>query len=112
MENWKHIGGLLTGIAALMTAAIPIFSYLNDTNKQNAIKINELKELKKQYALINDPDGWVNLRVAPNVTSEVIRKIENGYRVEILDRQGNWAKIKTSIDEIGFVYYNRLNYEN
>ena len=108
MENWKHIGGLLTGIAALITAAIPIFSYLNESGKINAVKINELKEPKKQYALVNDPDGWVNLRVAPNASSGVIRKIENGYRVEILDRQGNWTKVKTSIDEVGFIYYDRL----
>ena len=107
MESWKHIGGLLTGIAALITAAIPIFSYINETSKANVDKINQLTS-HKQFALVNDPDGWVNLRVDPNASSSIIRKIENGYRVEILDRQGNWLKIKTSLDEIGFIYYDRL----
>jgi hypothetical protein len=108
LENWKHVGALLTGIAALITASIPIVSYLNENGKINAVKINELKEPKKQYAFINDPDGWVNLRVAPNVNSGVIRRMENGYRVEILDRQGNWFRVKTSIDEVGFIYHDRL----
>lgn len=117
MENLKHLGVLFGGIAALLTAFVPIFSYLKQVHQQNFERIesvqkeqtkqNYMKDLRK-FALVNDPDGWVNLRSAPNASSSVIMKIENGYKVEILDKQGNWFKVRTSLEEVGFVYFDRL----
>jgi uncharacterized protein YgiM (DUF1202 family) len=118
MENWKHIGGLLTGVAAIITASIPIFSYLKSDIAKNTIATKIQKEQQvmpvtqiKQYAVISDPDGWVNLRVSPNINSKIIKKIENGYRVHFLDKSGNWSKVQTDIGEIGFIYSDRLNFK-
>jgi hypothetical protein len=113
MECWKHIGGLLTGIAALLTASIPLFIHLKEPPlKQNTSTEQTTKKqsltVKRQYALVNDPEGWVNLRSLSNVSSKVITRIENGYRVEIVDKVGNWYKVKTSIDEVGYIYHDRL----
>jgi len=113
-ENWKNIGTLLTGVAALITAFIPIASYFYDTNKQNLERINQITAAgsiitkQPQYALISDPDGWVNVRNKPSSDSSVLFKIENNYRVELLERVNNWYKIKTSTEEVGYVYFDRL----
>lgn len=104
-ENIKHFGAILTGIAAIITASIPIFSYLKEDKKENIQ--NEIK-IQKNFAYIDDPDGWVNLRVEPNSNSRVITKIENGYRVEILEKNGNWYKVKTYINDVGYIYSDRL----
>lgn len=105
LENSKHFGAILTGIAAIITASIPIFSYLKEDKKENIQ--NEIK-IQKNFAYIDDPDGWVNLRLQPNSSSKIITKIENGYRVEILEKNGNWYKVKTYIDDVGYIYSDRL----
>lgn len=115
MENWKHIGALLTGIAALITASIPIASYLQDIQWFGISKIKQAQpqvSTSKRYAFIDDPDGWVNVRVEPSVSSKVITKIENGYRVEVLEKKGNWYRVKTFIDDIGYIYGDRLIIKN
>lgn len=117
MENWKHIGALLSGVAALLTAGFSVFSYLNKTQNANIQKIEETRiqqpVIKKQFAIINDSDGWVNMRSSPSASSQVIIKIENGYKVEILQKNGNWYRVKNSIGDVGYIYSDRLmlNYE-
>lgn len=37
--------------------------------------------------------SWLNLRVAPDLNSEIIRALKCGTKVAILDINGNWAKI-------------------
>jgi len=129
MESWKHLGAILTGVAALLTASIPLFSFLKETQNKHATSvqklteevapksfntdkniflINQNKDSKRQFAFIDDPDGWVNLRTKPTISAQVLTKIENGYRVEILERSGNWYKVKTYIDDIGYIYSDRL----
>lgn len=117
MENWKHLGALLSGVAALLTAGFSVFSYLNKTQSDNIQKIQETNiqqpVIKKQFAIINDQDGWVNLRTSPSTSSQIIVKIENGYKVQILQKNGNWYRVKNSIGDIGYIYSDRLilNYE-
>lgn len=117
MESWKHIGALLSGIAALLTAGFSVYSYLNKTQNTNLEKIqqigNQQPTVAKKFAIISDPDGWVNLRAAPSTSSQTKIKIENGYKVEILQKSGNWYKVKNSIGDIGYIYSDRLmlNYE-
>lgn len=106
MENWKHLGILLSGLAALITAFISIFTHLEETQKTHIQKIQEIQA--NFTALINDPEGWVNLRSSPSIKSSIIVKIENGYKVEVIERQGNWFKVKTSLGDIGYIYSNRL----
>lgn len=63
----------------------------------------------QQFALINDPDGWTNVRSAPNTYDKPLARLTNGTPVLVVDRQGNWYSVMAdSID--GFVYYNRLQY--
>jgi uncharacterized protein YgiM (DUF1202 family) len=109
MENWKYIGALFTGLAALLTASISVFNYFDSTVVQSKTR---LTDSIKHYAVINDPDGWVNLRTAPTTNSPILYKIENGYKVEILQKNGNWFQVKTSIGDIGFIYTNRFVIQN
>ena len=108
MENWKHIGALLTGIAALITACIPLFSMLTESQPKAPTTLHQSPNSLIQYAIVNDPDGWVNLRTNPTTTSQPIIKLINGSKVQILEQIKNWYKVKTNINEIGYIYSDRL----
>lgn len=115
MENWKHIGALLTGIAALITASIPIASYLKefqDKHITNIGKIDTHSSVKRLKAIIHDKDGWVNLRKEPSINAPIIIKIENGYKVYIIEKINNWSKVETILGDIGYIYSDRLIVQN
>lgn len=102
-NNWQHIGVILTGIAALITACIGVYDKLK-TVQQEVYK----PFLKREYGIVDDKDGWVNLREIPDVSSPSIAKILNGTNLEILDKTGNWFKIYTESGRIGYIYKDRL----
>jgi uncharacterized protein YgiM (DUF1202 family) len=106
MEKWKHVVGLLTGLAALITATLPIISLIKESNQK--YEFNHINDIKKNYAFVNDPDGWVNVRINPSTESKVLTKIKNGFRVEIITKSGNWYKVKTYNDQVGYIYFDRL----
>ncbi len=47
--------------------------------------------------------GNLNIRVMPNINSEIIGKLENGAKVEILGCEGKWYKINVNNNE-GYVF--------
>jgi cell wall-associated NlpC family hydrolase len=46
----------------------------------------------------------VNLRSKPDTDAEVMKKLYEGEKVNVLDRTGNWFKVKTLNGETGWVY--------
>jgi uncharacterized protein YgiM (DUF1202 family) len=122
MENWKSIGALLSGIAALITAVatleskdllprlnIPPFTIFTTTSKgatlpgSAASAASAASETVKK-AVIYDQDGWTNLRQLPTTTSNILQKLYNDEEIVVLGRSGSWYQIKTKSNQIGFVY--------
>jgi uncharacterized protein YgiM (DUF1202 family) len=55
--------------------------------------------------IVNDPnDGWLNLRSGPGTSFRVIQRMENGLRVEELERQGSWTNVALPGDVTGWAY--------
>ncbi len=125
MENWKALGALFSGIAALLTAlvtlhssniiphqlTIPGVSWLlkvssikqsSNSNSVAPVVSEESSDSKK--AIIYDQDGWTNLRQLPTTTSITLQKLYNNEEVEVGARSGNWYQVKTKSNQIGFVY--------
>lgn len=115
MENWKHFGALLTGIAALLSASIPIASCIKEYKDNYIIQSSKVRNevtVKRPVAIVSDSDGWVNLRRGPSIEAPIIIKIENGYKVYILDKINNWTKVETSLGDVGYIYSDRLIIQN
>ena len=76
----------------------------------------ETNDIKKSNPLgiINDPDGYTNVRADKSSSSSVIYEIyDENKRFEIIDDSGEWWKIKFDIDEypyeiIGFIHNSRV----
>jgi len=106
MKNWQYIGTILTGVAALITAGVGLYEKLYTT--QTEIYKYLSQTTKREYGIVDDKDGWVNLRLEPSTESTVIAKILNGTNLEVLDKKGNWFKVSTESGRIGFVFNDRL----
>ena len=100
--KWQHIGVTLTGCAALITAGIGVYE------KLNLIAQPIQQKTKKEYGIVDDKDGWVNLRESPNTSAPVVVKVLNGTNLEIIGKHDNWCKVYTESGRVGFVYKDRL----
>lgn len=97
--------------------------FLAEKDKQIATLEQEIKDLKAKgtppYAIVKTTDTGLNLRSLPSVNSDIVAKIANQEKVDILyiDNEnvslgglsGNWVKIKTNGTQ-GFVFSSYLDY--
>lgn len=61
--------------------------------------------LSAETLTINDPnDGWLNLRSGPGTSFRIIQRMDNGLRVEELERQGLWSNIVLPNGVVGWSY--------
>ncbi|RIA56083.1 SH3 domain-containing protein [Dichotomicrobium thermohalophilum] len=57
------------------------------------------------YRVVRDPkDGWLNLRTGPSTDFNIIRRMDNGTRVRILELYGEWALVRHESGSVGWAY--------
>jgi hypothetical protein len=108
VKSWQHIGTVLMGIAAIVTAGVGLYEKLHTLQNSLYKESVDSKKIKKEYGIVEDPDGWVNLRERPDVTSPSLAKILNGTNLEIVNKNGNWFEVYTESGRSGFVFKDRL----
>lgn len=96
MNNLQYIGATLTGVAAITTACVTVYTSLKDQTK------HQLSHTKN--GLIYDKDGWTNLRQLPSIDSKILTKLANNTEVTIINDSGNWLQIQTRNNTTGFIY--------
>lgn len=64
------------------------------------------------FAIISDKDGFVHVRNSKEVNdTNIIDKLENGFVINYLEREGNWINIRYEKDAkefSGFIFKDRL----
>ena len=109
MKNWQYVGAILTGIAALLTAGLGIYEKFQTVQKAIYQPVQSPQEKpKKEYGIVDDKDGWVYLREAPDVSSPALAKIVNNTNLEIIGKSGNWFKVYTESGRTGYIFKDRL----
>ncbi|MEZ0128642.1 hypothetical protein AB9T88_02085 [Flavobacterium sp. LBUM151] len=66
-----------------------------------------------QFAIINDVDGYVNVRSSAKTTNNITDKLDNGFIVYYFEPKGNWANIdyKKNTKELnGYIYKNKIKF--
>lgn len=66
-----------------------------------------------QFGVINDSDGFVNVRSTPETTTNITDKLLNNFVVYAFEPKGNWINIdykKNDKERNGFIYKNRIKY--
>lgn len=61
--------------------------------------------------IIQDSDGFTNLRKEKNSSSQILQKINTGEQVEVLDRNGDWWLVVSKEGKKGYVHKSRIKSE-
>lgn len=64
-----------------------------------------------QFAIINDSDGFTNVRSSAQKNNNILDQLQNGFVVYYFKNDGNWANIdytKKGKSRSGYVYKDRL----
>lgn len=120
---WSTLPGILTGTAALITAATG--GYLafnrapaNDGSARNAEQPAEPKPAEGERkpapdgaevrATVVDPDGWTNLRSGPSTASPIVGRVNEGELFWTEPRDGAWWPVRTSAGAEGYIHRSRV----
>jgi hypothetical protein len=66
-----------------------------------------------QFAIVMDPDGYVNVRQKPDLSSKIQDSLHNGHFVYCMEAKGNWLNVdydKNAQDLNGYLYRDRLKF--
>lgn len=77
----------------------------NERNKK--CRTETVKNSVKEY-VIQDPDGYTNLRKEGNTSSRILQKITLGESVTVFERSGEWVLVKTKQGISGYVHKSRI----
>lgn len=102
MNSAQYIGATLTGVAAIATASVTVYTTIRNTKTEPII--NEPSATLIRSGEIYDKDGWTNLRQLPSTDSRILTKLANRVNVTIINDSGNWFQIQTRNNITGFVY--------
>lgn len=77
-----------------------------ETSANRSYSSNNDNVNNEQYVYANDPDGWVNVRVSNNSSSDILGRLYNeGEPAIYVSEKGNWYEVNFN-GEIGYVYKN------
>ena len=75
-------------------------------NALHEIIKNPVKENKVEYYIIEDPDGYSNLREVPG--GKVIREVYSGDKFKIIGEEKDHKKVEFSDSSTGFIHKSRV----
>lgn len=59
-------------------------------------------------AVINDPDGYTNLRMGPGTDHGVITQVRDREVFEVLTQAGDWWQVRTEHGKVGYMHRSRV----
>jgi Bacterial SH3 domain len=110
--NNSIVGKLYNGttfLSAYTTDDSRILGGLGNNNLKVSISRTRLVNMSNcdnRYWTVSDRDGWANLRSAPG--GNITGRIATGASVMILDKSGEWTRILTPDNRIGYIHNSRL----
>ncbi|MEZ2624187.1 SH3 domain-containing protein [Paenalcaligenes hominis] len=58
--------------------------------------------------MIQDKDGYSNVRAQPNAKSDVIEKLFDNEPFYTFEQKGNWWQVCTPTGQVGYLYHDRI----
>ena len=79
-----------------------------DSKEVTITQEDTIKEIPNAiYGIINDPDGYTNVREHRSVKSDILFSIEENRRFKIISRDSNWWLIEYRGKQ-GYMYKDRI----
>jgi hypothetical protein len=64
---------------------------------------------QSRIGIINDPDGFSNIRQERNVNSKIVTKIQSYRPFEFITHESGWYSVSLNNQAIGFIHKSRIN---
>lgn len=100
-KGWaKPIGIAVVSLSAFIIFAGVVATYF-DSDLQQEFAVSETQQSERneniQYAVVNSPDGKLNMRSGPGIEYNVVAVMDSGLKVKITGVQvGNWVPISAN----------------
>jgi len=108
---WESKTIYFTNIYSLFTKAVT----QKLTTRENVYYKSYILPILKKYTslgyVINDPDGYTNLRKDKSASSEILQKITTGEEIIVLDNSGDWWLVESKDGKKGYVYKTKIKEE-
>ncbi|MDR6370591.1 hypothetical protein J2795_002303 [Chryseobacterium bernardetii] len=93
--------------------------YISNLEKNKFYDLPTLKDYVKYIYqkesntnfIIQDSDGFTNLRKEKNSSSQILQKINTGEQVEVLNQNGDWWLVVSKEGKKGYVHKSRIKSE-
>ncbi|UYY87729.1 MULTISPECIES: SH3 domain-containing protein [Alcaligenes] len=59
-------------------------------------------------AVIDDPDGYTNMRSQKNVKSQIVARVVQGEEFFTYMQNGNWWQVRTAQGKVGYIHISRI----
>ena len=69
---------------------------------------SELDKLFTLRAVIDDPDGYTNVRSMKSASSDIVTKVHQDEEFYTYKQDGNWWQIRTKDEKIGYMHISRI----
>ena len=74
-----------------------------------AILLNSTPDDRTEY-YIEDSDGYTNRRESGSPKAKIITRIKSGSFVDVIDKSGEWWRVKTDNGKVGYIHKSRIRY--
>lgn len=104
----KYICDVLQNIDITKSGWSEKLQSIPDENERNKkCRTENVKNSVREY-VVQDPDGYTNLRKEGNTSSRILQKITSGESVTVVERSGEWILVKTKQGISGYIHKSRI----
>ncbi|MGV3632537.1 MAG: SH3 domain-containing protein [Bacteroidota bacterium] len=106
---------IITGVVVLILGSIGY--YINSRidiykeRKLNEMKTPEMRQAPPNIlfkAVIDDPDGYTNVRNEPTKQSPIVNQLYKGQIFDVIEIVGRWYKVECPNKIKGYVFHDRV----
>ena len=72
-----------------------------------AILLKSTTDVRTDY-YIEDSDGYTNVRESGSLKAKIINRIKSGSFVDVIEKNGEWWKVKTDNGKVGYIHKSRI----
>ena len=128
---WSSVPGMLTGVAAVLSALSGLYIAVSGrgpsrpADQPAAVAVTapgkpdaapaavkaEVRQPADTFvltAVINDPDGFTNVRAAAGASGAVIARVNNGEQFHTYPQDGTWWQVRTQDGRVGYMHASRI----
>ena len=129
---WTSMPGILTGLATVLSAITGLYMAVSGDGRNgqgepapaaqtvpaaaqpgagsapSSQASQRPQDIFRLTAVIDDPDGFTNLRSQKSASSQVVARVDQGEPFYTYTQDGNWWQVMTRDGKVGYMHVSRI----